>query len=186
MGKYYAKPGVVVPGLTYCRVAAALSERDLAKLVDSNQTTINLLEAKTWVKADYRLLRRLCRVLKVRPADLMSPKVVEVKPPRSGWAESALRKERDERRRQVNRIKRGRTIFVNFPSVRLGGLKEHRERAGISQRELARMIGTNLTTIRQLEKRRSRGAYMKTVRKLCDVLNVQPADLVGFDPVKSD
>ena len=57
--KYYAKPGVVVPGLTYCRVAAALSERDLAKLVDSNQTTINILEAKTWVKADYRLLRRL-------------------------------------------------------------------------------------------------------------------------------
>jgi DNA-binding Xre family transcriptional regulator len=75
--KYYAKPGVVVPGLTVCRLAAALSERDLAELVDSNQPTINNMEAQTWVKADYRLLRRLCRVLKVQPADLIGWDPVE-------------------------------------------------------------------------------------------------------------
>jgi DNA-binding Xre family transcriptional regulator len=47
------------------------------------------------------------------------------------------------------------------------------------------MIGTNQTTIAQLEKRyTSRGAYMKTVRKLCDVLKVQPADLIGWEPAK--
>ncbi len=76
-------------------------------------------------------------------------------------------------------------IFCNAASVRLGGLKKHRERAGIGQRELARMIGTNQTTIAQLEKRyTSRGADMKTVRKLCGVLKVQPADLIGWDPVE--
>lgn len=47
------------------------------------------------------------------------------------------------------------------------------------------MMETNQTTIAQLEKRyASRGAYMKTVRKLCDVLKVQPADLIGWDPVE--
>jgi DNA-binding XRE family transcriptional regulator len=194
IGKYWQHPGVLLFGLVYCRLAAALTERELAELVGTSQTTINNLEKasrwhpgrpKPWVKADPPMILRLCRALKVRPVDLMFQDVIEVKRPRSERAQSALRKGRDERRRQVNTIKRGRMIFVNFSSVRLGGLKAHRERAGIGQRQLARMIGTNQTTIAQLEKRyTSRGAYMKTVRKLCDVLKVQPADPIGWDPVK--
>jgi len=194
MGRYHAKPGSLVYGLGYCRLAAALTERELAELVGTSQTTINDLEKaswwqpggpKPWVKADYRMVLRLCRALRVRPADLMLRDVIEDKRPRSGRAETALRRERDEGRRQVNRIKRGRMILMTSKSVRLGGLKKHRERAGIGQRELARMIGTNQTTIAQLEKRyTSRGAYMKTVRKLCGVLEVQPADLIGWDPVE--
>jgi DNA-binding XRE family transcriptional regulator len=191
IGRYWQHPGVFVPGLTACRLAAALSERDLAKLVDSNQPTINNLEAAflrpyaSWAKADARLILRLCRALKVRPEDLTFAAAVEDKRSESERADSALRRERDEGRRQVNRIKRGRMIQITSKSVRLGGLKKHRERARLSQEELARMIGTNLTTIRQLEKRyTSRGAYMKTVRKLCDVLKVQPADLIGWDPIE--
>jgi transcriptional regulator with XRE-family HTH domain len=57
--------------------------------------------------------------------------------------------------------------------------------AGLSQEELARMIGTNLTTIRRLEKKYGgRSAYAKTVRKLCQALGVRPADLICWDPVK--
>jgi transcriptional regulator with XRE-family HTH domain len=62
-------------------------------------------------------------------------------------------------------------------------LKARRLEAGLSQRELARMVGTNQTTIYQLEKEfASRGAYMKTIRKLAEVLKVQPADLICSDP----
>jgi DNA-binding XRE family transcriptional regulator len=40
--------------------------------------------------------------------------------------------------------------------------------AGLTQRQLAAMIGTNQTTITQLEKKyASRGAYVSTIRKLC-------------------
>jgi transcriptional regulator with XRE-family HTH domain len=194
MGRYWQKPGVLIYGLGPCRLAAALTERELAELVGTSQTTINELEKaswghpkgpKGWLKADARMILQLCRALKVRPADLRSGDVIEDKRPHSERAETALRRERDERRHQVNRIKRGRMILLTSKSVRLGGLKEHRERTGLSQEELARMIGTNLTTIRQLEKRyTSRGAYMKTVKKLCRVLKVQPADLIGWEPVK--
>ena len=194
IGRYEQHPGMFLYGLGYCRLAAALTERELAELVGTSQRTINKLERASWwepgdtwpwIKADYRMILRLCRALRVRPADLGLPDVLEDKRPEGERADSALRRERDERRRQVNRIKRGRMIQITSTSVRLGGLKKHRERAGLSQRQLARMIGTNLTTIRQLEKRyTSRGAYMKTVRKLCRVLKVQPADLIGWDPVE--
>lgn len=183
MGRYHLKPGVLVPGLTACRLAAGLSERGLAELVDSNQTTINDLEAQSWVKADYRLLRRLCRVLKVRPADLMSSRVVEdTEARRRRRAESALGIERDERRRQVNRLKRKGWHGPGAGSVLLRGLKARRLEAGLTQRELARLIGTNQTTIAQLEKKyASRGAYMKTIQKLCLTLEVQPVDLITRD-----
>lgn len=101
IGRYHAKPGVLVPGLTACRLAAALSERDLAKLVDSNQPTINNLEAAfmrpyaSWAKADARLILRLSRALKVRPVDLMFAAAVEDKRPESERADSVLRRERD-------------------------------------------------------------------------------------------
>ena len=91
--------------------------------------------------------------------------------------------ERAERRREVNRIKGDRAIRYGRKGIKLGGLKARRLEAGLSQKELARMISTNLTTIRQLE-RGGRFAYAKTVRKLCQALGVRPADLVCLDPVK--
>lgn len=130
MRRYHAKPGVLVYGLGYCRLAAALTERELAELVGTSQTTINDLERaswwqpggpKPWVKADYRMILRLCRALRVRPADLILWDVIEDKRPESERADSALRRERDEGRRQVNRIKRGRMIQITSKSVRLGG-----------------------------------------------------------------
>ena len=84
----------------------------------------------------------------------------------------------------MNRIKGDWALRYCSSSINLGGLKARRLEAGLSQEELARMIGTNLTTIRELEKRAGRSAYAKTVRKLCQALGVRPADLICWDPVK--
>jgi transcriptional regulator with XRE-family HTH domain len=49
--------------------------------------------------------------------------------------------------------------------------------AGISQRELAEKIGGTQASVRQLERQR-RGAYVSTLRKLCEALEVGPDDLL--------
>ena len=195
-GRYHEHPGVLVPGLKACRWAAALSERDLAGLVDTSQTTINNLQRPIRInkkgepkgfKADDLMLERLCQALKVWPEDLTTADVVEDATPQDGAehrSASVSDEERAERRREVNRIKGDRALRYSTSAINLGGLKARRLEAGLSQEELARMIGTNLTTIRELEKRAGRSAYAKTVRKLCQALGVRPADLICLDPVK--
>jgi transcriptional regulator with XRE-family HTH domain len=64
--------------------------------------------------------------------------------------------------------------------VLLPGLWAARVSAALSQRDLANMIGANQNTIQQLESRR-RGAYPKTVRRLCQALGVEPADLMCIE-----
>ena len=61
--------------------------------------------------------------------------------------------------------------------VYLSGLWACRMTAGLSQRELAEAIGTNQGTIQALETV-SRGAYPKTVKRLCQTLRVEPVDLI--------
>ena len=191
------KPRVFVPGLKACRWAAALSERDLAGLVDTSQTTINNLQRPIRInkkgepkgfKADDLMLERLCQALKVWPEDLTTADVVEDATPQDGAehrSASVSDEERAERRREVNRIKGDRAIRRTSSAIKLGGLKARRLEAGLSQEELARMIGTNLTTIRELEKKYGgRYAYPKTIRKLCQALGVRPADLICWDPVR--
>jgi DNA-binding Xre family transcriptional regulator len=195
-GRYHEHPGVFVPGLKACRWAAALSERDLAELVGTSQTRINNFTKKVTInkkgelkgfKADDLMLERLCQALKVWPEDLTTADVVEDATPQDGAehrSASVSDEERAERRREVNRIKRDFALRFTCKAIKLGGLKARRLEAGLSQEELARMIGTNLTTIRELEKRAGRSAYAKTVRKLCQALGVRPADLICWDPVK--
>jgi DNA-binding XRE family transcriptional regulator len=197
IGRYHEHPGVLVPGLKACRWAAALSERDLAGLVDTSQTTINNLQRPIRInlkgepqgfKADDLMLERLCQALKVCPEDLTTADVVEDATLQDGAehrSASVSYEERAERRREVNRIKRDWALRFSSSAINLGGLKARRLEAGLSQEELARMIGTNLTTIRQLEKKYGgRYAYPKTIRKLCQALGVRPADLICWDPVK--
>ena len=180
IGRYDEHPGVLVPGLKACRWAAALSERDLAKMVGTNHAAINNMEVNDV------LLERLCQALKVWPEDLTNDDAVEDTTPQDGAehrSASVSDEERAERRREVNRIKRDRAIRYTCKAIKPGGLKARRLEAGLSQEELARMISTNLTTIRQLE-RGGRFAYAKTVRKLCQALGVRPADLICWDPVR--
>jgi transcriptional regulator with XRE-family HTH domain len=164
-------------GLRACRLAAGLTQRELADAVGSHQTFIAELE--DWRNVKSYMFEKLCRVLKVAPKDLTSPHKVEDAALQEGQqqVESASEKEKIERRRQVNRIKR-RRYYVGSGAVLLRGLRNCRTSAGLTQRQLAAMIGTNQATIAQLEKGTYRGAYMRTVKKLCRALGVSPADLI--------
>jgi DNA-binding Xre family transcriptional regulator len=172
---------VFLHGLMACRMAAALSERDLAEMVGTNHATINQMEVNPL------MLERLCQVLKVWPEDLTNDDAVEDTAPQDGAEQrsaSVSDEERAERRREVNRIKGDRAIRYGRKGIKLGGLKARRLEAGLSQRELARMVGTNQTTIHRLEEKYGgRKAYPKTIRKLCQALGVRPADLICWDPV---
>ena len=85
-----------------------------------------------------------------------------------------------ERRRRVAAIKRGATSVNAGRSYLLPGLWACRLAAGLTQRQLAGMIGGNAATVRELERGR-RGAYATTIRKLCEALGVAPEDLLCGD-----
>ena len=64
----------------------------------------------------------------------------------------------------------------------LNRLKEHRNRRGLTQIELAKISGVGRATIAGLEasdppKGSQRGAYKSTVEKLAKALKVKPHDL---------
>jgi DNA-binding Xre family transcriptional regulator len=89
-----------------------------------------------------------------------------------------------DQRRQVDAVKRlGRDYKSR--GVHLPGLWACRIAAGLTQRDLALAIGSNQATIHELE-RLLRGAYPKTVRRLCEALNVQPADLLCAEATEQD
>jgi DNA-binding Xre family transcriptional regulator len=81
-----------------------------------------------------------------------------------------------ERRREVEAIKKLERANPGR-GVPLRGLWACRMAAGLSQRGLAARVGTSQGTIHSLESL-SRGAYPKTVSRLCEALEVEPADLL--------
>ena len=88
-----------------------------------------------------------------------------------------MAEEEIDRHHQIARIKEGARSANDGRSYLLQGLWACRLAAGLSQRQLAEMIGSNQGTIRKLE-RGYRGAYPKTVQRLCRVLEVTPEDLL--------
>jgi DNA-binding Xre family transcriptional regulator len=82
-----------------------------------------------------------------------------------------------ERHRQVAAIKREARSLNGGRSYLLRGLWACRQAAGLTQRQLAGMMGSSQTTVRKLE-RQSRGAYPQTIQRLCKVLRVTPEDLL--------
>lgn len=85
--------------------------------------------------------------------------------------------ERTERPRQVAAIKKEARSLNGGRSYLLQGLWACRQAAGLTQRQLAEMMGSSQTTVRKLE-RLSRGAYPRTIQRLCRVLGVTPQDLL--------
>jgi transcriptional regulator with XRE-family HTH domain len=61
--------------------------------------------------------------------------------------------------------------------VLLPGLRQARQRSGLTQRELGVLAGVAKGTIWELETRR-RGAYPRTVRRLAEALGTKVADLM--------
>ncbi len=88
-----------------------------------------------------------------------------------------MREAREERSSQVVAIKEGAKTNNDGRSHLVPGLRACRLAAGITQRELAARIGGTQATVRQLE-RGYRGAFVSTIRKLCEALGVVPEDLL--------
>ncbi len=63
---------------------------------------------------------------------------------------------------------------------KLGRLRELRDRAMLSQEELARQAGVSRATVADLEAGK-RGAQAATGRKLAEALGVSPGDLLAHD-----
>ncbi|MGL5877237.1 MAG: helix-turn-helix transcriptional regulator [Xenococcaceae cyanobacterium] len=55
-----------------------------------------------------------------------------------------------------------------------------REKAGLTQRELALKVGVTETTIRNYEKGRSILEWIERVARLCEILQCEPKDLIGY------
>jgi DNA-binding XRE family transcriptional regulator len=82
----------------------------------------------------------------------------------------------DEKRMLKLHMRVIRRMLRKHPNARgllLPGLRAARIAEGLSQRDLAKMIGASQRTIRELESQQ-RGAYPKTVRKLSEALNLKP------------
>lgn len=65
-----------------------------------------------------------------------------------------------------------------MPRISGEKLKEVRDRRLLSQRELAKKAGLSPTTILKLEDDRVKEPHPRTVRKLAQALEVDPAELV--------
>lgn len=61
---------------------------------------------------------------------------------------------------------------------------ELREKAGLTQRQLADSIGVTESTIRNLENNRNGINQLERFIKLCSVLNCEPSDLIGYKSVE--
>jgi transcriptional regulator with XRE-family HTH domain len=63
-------------------------------------------------------------------------------------------------------------------SIALLGLRAARQKAGLTQNELAKLAGMGRGTVHRLETL-ERGGYPRTLRRLAKALGVAPAHLVG-------
>jgi len=69
------------------------------------------------------------------------------------------------------------TISDHNRSVLLPGLRQARQRSGLTQRELSEFAGVGKGTVSELEAGR-RGAYPRTIRRLAEALGTKIADLM--------
>ena len=88
--------------------------------------------------------------------------------------------EKTERSRRVAAIKETAKSTNGGRSYLLRGLWACRLAAGLTQRELADAMGGSQATVGQLE-RGDRGAYPKTIVRLCECLGVAPENLLSGD-----
>jgi transcriptional regulator with XRE-family HTH domain len=63
-------------------------------------------------------------------------------------------------------------------------LRKAREAAGLTQAELAEVIGVRQATISDLETGKSRRIGLDLLGMLCEVLDVEPSDLIVREPAR--
>jgi len=88
--------------------------------------------------------------------------------------------EKTERSCRVAAIKETAKSTNGGRSYLLKGLWACRLAAGLTQRQLAEAMGGSQATVGRLE-RGDRGAYPKTILRLCEVIGVAPEDLLSGD-----
>ncbi len=88
-------------------------------------------------------------------------------------------------RHHVAIIKETAESANNGRSYLLKGLWACRLAAGLNQRQLAQAMGSTQATVGQLE-RGDRGAYLRTIVRLCECLGVAPEDLLSGDDSPSE
>jgi DNA-binding Xre family transcriptional regulator len=81
------------------------------------------------------------------------------------------------RHRQIRAIKKEAKSLNGGRSYLLQGLWACRQAAGLTQRQLAQSMGSSQSAVRKLEQQ-SRGAYPKTIQRLCVALEVTSEDLL--------
>jgi DNA-binding XRE family transcriptional regulator len=69
------------------------------------------------------------------------------------------------------------TVSSTSRSVLLPGLRQARQRSGLTQRELGELAGVGKGTVFELEVGR-RGAYPRTVRRLTKALETEISNLI--------
>lgn len=65
-------------------------------------------------------------------------------------------------------------------------IAELREAVGLTQRELADLVGVTDTTIRNYEKGRSALEWIERVIRLCEALQCEPKDLIDYVNVEQE
>lgn len=63
---------------------------------------------------------------------------------------------------------------------------ELRKQVGLTQRQLADMVGVTESTIRNLENNRNGVEQIERIVKLCRALNCSAEDLIGYELVEGD
>jgi transcriptional regulator with XRE-family HTH domain len=86
--------------------------------------------------------------------------------------------ETEECRHRGTLLKESAESANNGRSYLLKGLWACRLAAGLDQRQLAQAMGSTQATVGQLE-RGDRGAYLRTIVRLCECLGVAPEDLLS-------
>jgi transcriptional regulator with XRE-family HTH domain len=179
-------------GLKACREAKGLTQQQLAKMSGAKQATISELEKRYGYRGAYiSTVRRLSEALKVPPASL----ICKYEPSEES-AECSHQMKRFTQEKGLDRTEQLRVLREQATrgwkdsmmvdrvwKVKLQGLESCRLAAGLSQRGLAKIVGTSQTTIAKLE-RGVLGAPTYMVRRLCRALKVLPADLICRRPVK--
>lgn len=70
--------------------------------------------------------------------------------------------------------------------VPMSKIAELREAVGLTQRELADLVGVTDTTIRNYEKGRSALEWIERVIRLCEALQCEPKDLIDYVNVEQE
>jgi putative transcriptional regulator len=68
--------------------------------------------------------------------------------------------------------------------LKMSRVAELREKAGLTQRQLADSIGVTESTIRNLENNRNGINQLERFIKLCSILNCEPRDIIGYKSVE--